>query len=77
MRRQRIDDLLELSRIELGGQVLQGVVDVHEVHRLRLGEHRAGPQRVAGGLQGRREEEQQGQGATHPAGKIINLISLC
>ena len=26
-----IDDLLELSRIELGGQVLQGVVDVHEV----------------------------------------------
>ncbi len=26
-----IDDLLELSRIELGGKALQGVVDVHEV----------------------------------------------
>ncbi len=26
-----IDDLLELSRIELGGEALQGVVDVHEV----------------------------------------------
>ena len=26
-----IDDLLELSRIELGGEALQGAVDVHEV----------------------------------------------
>ena len=30
-----IDDLLELSRIELGGKALQGVVDVHEVRARR------------------------------------------